>query len=155
MNRRHDQSGGNALSGDIANNQAQATIRKEQEIVEIAANLTRRTIVWHNLPAGESRHIFGQKGVLNRLRRAQFLLDAFALAYLLLLLLHHLRHAQRRGNLRAQRVEQYEVFMRIFLPVQTRHEQKQEHSDHPVSEQIALLASRLRTLKRCSMSDWT
>src|SRR5690349_5984068 len=47
----HNQSCWNTFTSDITDDKTQSTVFKRKEIVEIAANLTSRLIVWYDLPS--------------------------------------------------------------------------------------------------------
>src|SRR5215831_9428507 len=89
----HKQSCWDTFTSNIAYDKTQASIIKWNEIVEIATDLTGRLVIGFELPTVDDRNIFGQKGVLNFLRGAQFLLKTFVFTQLYLLCLYQLGDA--------------------------------------------------------------
>ena len=80
------------MSGGIPDDESQATVFQPQEIVEVSSHLSSRLVVRIDLPPLYFGHLLGERGLLNAPRNPEILLDALALARLLLDLL------QERGN---------------------------------------------------------
>jgi hypothetical protein len=73
----HDEGGGDAFVRDVARDERDPAVWQLEEVVEIAAYLSRRPVVGSEAPAGEGRHLSGQQLVLDHPRGAQLSRFAF------------------------------------------------------------------------------
>src|SRR5207245_4357277 len=100
--RCHDERRGDAVSGDVADDESDLALGKLDEVVEIAADLARGAVEGGELPARKLRDALGQELLLDELRDLELLLQLLARADLRLLFPNELRDAQRRRGLRGE-----------------------------------------------------
>ena len=78
LRHRHDQAGGDAVAGDVADRHRQPSVFERQDVVEVAADLGRRQVDVRELDAVQLRRQLRQDRVLDVARRLE--LDPLALA---------------------------------------------------------------------------
>lgn len=111
----HDERGRDALVRHVPADDHQAAVGQRDEVVEVPADRARRPVERLDGPAGQSGQLLRQELLLDQLRDAQLLLDAFDLAGLGLVLAHELADPQRRCGVPGQRVQQPPIVGRVAL----------------------------------------
>ena len=81
---RHEERGGNALVGDIGNEESQLIIRQVKDIIKVTAHLTGSLPTRGKFPVLELRQRFRDEGLLNLARQLHFRFEAFAYHHLFL-----------------------------------------------------------------------
>ena len=112
---RHDQCGRHALVGDVADDHAEPTIVESDEVVEVATNRPCRPVKGVDLPAGDRGQLLREEGLLDEGRDLEFLMDAFPLLRLDLLLADELGNLHRRRHLGGEAAEKPPIVGRIRL----------------------------------------
>ena len=127
MSGGHDQGSRNALVGDIADDDTDATVRKIDEVVEVAADLSGRPVVGTDAPAGHVGHAGGQELLLDQPSNPQLLGDPLPLLDLGGLLAHDLRQPQRRCRMAGQPGQEPFVVVVVGMTVTPRPQR--QHTD--------------------------
>ena len=127
VGRRHDQRGRHALVGDVADDDPELAVGQLEEVVEVAADLAGRPVVRGDVPAGQVGQLLRQELLLDQPGDVQLLLDPLAGEGLGLLLADQLRHADGRGGVGRQVLEQPAVVGGV-LPLRPARAQAQ-HAD--------------------------
>ena len=120
MRPGHDERGRHALVGDIADRDADAPAGHLDEVVEVAADSPRRTVVGRDLPFGQVRQLARQELLLDQGGDPHLLLQALAFGGFLGLLANELGDADRRRGLGGERRQQAAIVRRVVLLGQAR-----------------------------------
>ena len=118
----HHERGGNALVGDVAHDDADASLAEVDEVVEVAADDPGRAVVRGDLPLREVGQLARQELLLDELRDLELLLVALALGGLGGLLADELRDTDGGRGLGGERRQQPAIVGRVVLLRQPRAE---------------------------------
>ena len=120
---RHDQRGGHALVGHVADHEADPPVGQRDHVVEVAADLARRAVVGARSAsrAGPAAPC-GRKCCWISRATSSSCSKRWRVARLGLLLAHELAHPQRRRGLCGEVVEQLAVVRRVVLLAESRPE---------------------------------
>ena len=128
----HHERGGDALVGDVADDEGDAPVGQRDDVVEVAADLAGRLVVARrSSQPGRSGSSLRQEVLLDQPRDLELGLEALARRRLGLLLADQLADAQRRRRLRGEVVEQPPVVGRVVLLGQPRAEVERRRSARP------------------------
>ena len=118
----HDQGRGHALVGHVADRDPEAPAWHLDEVVEVATDRARRTVVGGDLPLRQAGQLAGQELLLDQGRDAHLLLHPLALRGLGGLLADELGDADGRGGLGGEGGEEPAIVGRVVLLRKARSE---------------------------------